>query len=116
MTDFMINMHKWKIAAVSAEEPNMEGMHGYTDYTNHMILIYDGLEETEMESTVIHEITHAYRWSYGFVSDVDNPKLTIAEIEEMIANFMENYGRQIVSISKELYLKLKKEIKNGKKL
>ena len=116
MIDFMINMHSWKIAAVEPEESGIEGMHGYTDYTNHMILINNKLEETEMEGTVIHEVTHAYRWSCGFVSDVDNPKFTIAEIEEMIANFTESYGRQIISTSKELYLKLKKEIRNGKKL
>lgn len=116
MTDFMINMHSWKITHVDPEESGIEGMHGYTDYTNHMILINNKLEETEMEGVIIHELTHAYRWSYGFVSDVDNPKLTIAEIEEMIANFTESFGRQIISKSKELFLEMKKEIKRGKKV
>ena len=114
MIDFMINMHSWKIAAVEPEESGIEGMHGYTDYTNHMILINNKSEETEMEGVIIHEVTHAYRWSYGFVSDVDNPKLCIAEIEEMVANFIESFGRQIISKSKELFIELKKEIKHGK--
>jgi len=114
MIDFMINMHSWKIAAVEPEESGIEGMHGYTDYTNHMILINNKLEETEMEGVIIHEVTHAYRWSYGFVSDVDNPKLCIAEIEEMVANFIESFGRQIISKSKELFIELKKEIRKKK--
>ena len=116
MIKFRVNIHNWQITFASPEDTDTEFIHGFTDYSHHMILINNDLEESEMESTIIHEVTHAYRYSHGFILDVDNTKLTSQEIEEVISNFVECFGRQIVEVSNDLYNKLKKELKNEKKL
>ena len=115
MVEFKINKHTWRLYIVSPEDLSIKGVHGYTDFAKHNIQINSDLDETEIRSTITHEITHAYRWSYGFVNDAENLKYAADEVEEMMANFIESFGDEIIEISKELYKLIKKEIKLTKK-
>ena len=110
MVKFKINNHTWSIRLVTYQEDAC--ICGETDYIHNIIDISDDLNRAQMKSTITHELTHAFRWSYGFESDVEYEKVSNAWIEEMIANFVESFGSSIVTLSDKLYLKLEKEI-NG---
>ena len=116
MVKFKINRHEWEIDFMN--EDNVEGDEiyqttcGLTNYIGNTIVINPMMNEYQTKTTIIHEITHAFRWSYGFVNDVEPVKITVAELDEMISNFMESFGEQIIELSDSLFNRLMKE-KNG---
>lgn len=113
MVKFKINNHDWDIRLVTYEGEDAGVICGLTDYIHNIIFINIDMKKSQMLGTITHELTHAFRWSYGFESDVEYAKVSNAEIEEMIANFVESFGSQIITLANKLYLKLEKEI-NGR--
>lgn len=117
MQNLKINGRNWKVAFF---DPNNytedDGVPlGLTKYNDQMIFINQTLNSEGLYNTLKHEITHAYRWSYGFVIDTHDTSFSMAEVEEMIANFIEALGEQVIEASRDMYKKLEKE-KNGKKI
>lgn len=108
-----IHDYEWEIEFVKNEASC-----GVTDYNNLVITIWCNQKDQVVRHSIIHELTHAYRWSYGYQNDEDNKKLTCDQIEEEVANFMETWGSEVLSTSNDLfdrYLKSKGTKKNGKK-
>ena len=81
MVKFKINRHEWEIDFMN--EDNVEGDDiyqttcGLTNYIGNTIVINPMMNEYQTKTTIIHEITHAFRWSYGFVNDVEPVKITV---------------------------------------
>ena len=87
---------------------------GLTVYADQKIFINRALRYDVLYTTLIHELTHAFRWSNGFIVE-DEMKYTSSQIEELMANFMECFGEQIVELARKLYKQLDEE-RNGKKI
>lgn len=113
MFKIKINTQTWRVGLFSPLEEDAPDTCGYTSYTYNSIAINELLTPESMLSTVIHEVTHAYRWSYGFVNDIESQSITIAQLEEMVANFMEHYAADILMTSQKVYEKLEKERNGG---
>lgn len=113
MIKFKINNHDWDIRLVEYEGDDAVSVCGHCDYIRNIIYININMRPAQRKSTIIHELSHAFRWSYGFELDVEHSKISNAEIEEIVANFVESFGEQIVELANKLNLKLEKEI-NGR--
>jgi len=88
---------------------------GITKYADQLILLSNSLQEDCLYNTIKHELTHAFRWSFGFVVDTQNTSMTVAEVEEIVANFIECFGQQVLNLSEVLFKKLLEE-KNGERV
>ena len=73
---------------------------GITKRSCDTILINKSIGDDLLMRTIIHELTHAYFWSYG-LTQIKN--LT----EENFADFMETHGRNILRDSEFIYNKYK---------
>lgn len=62
------------------------------------------LPDDLMRRTIIHELTHAYFWSYG-LTQIE----TIGE--ENVCDFIETHGRAILDLADRVYEGIKKETK-----
>lgn len=114
MVHFKVNNHDWVIGFIDPEDEELnEVTCGLTSYLQNQIIINSGMNKSQTISTIIHEVSHAFRWSYGFTSDAEPTKITNAEIEEIVANFTESFAEQIIKLSYDLYNKLVKE-NNGR--
>ena len=72
---------------------------GITSKTQCKIYIDKKLKKDLMYRTIIHELTHAYVWSYGF------DQYTNFE-EENLCDFIESYGQSILSKADWIFKKL----------
>ena len=82
---------------------------GLTKYAEQEILINKKLRYDIMYNTIKHEVVHAYRWSYGCILSTPDTSYSSAEVEELIANFVESYSDRIVETTRYLYRKLDNE-------
>ena len=85
---------------------------GLTFPTKLLILINSALPEELLFRTIIHELTHAYIWSYGWDNQEDYT-------QEDMCNFMETFNIRIYEDARKIYetyhKKLKKSSKNKNK-
>lgn len=92
-----INGYKWKVEMVDGE---IEKMHpdpdhynlGLTEYCEGVISIRKSMSEPAMRSTVIHELVHAFLFSYGY--QVDG--------EESMCNFFASQGDRIMELTNKI--------------
>ncbi len=61
---------------------------GVTDINLMCIFIYSNLDDYMRSKVLIHELTHAYMFSYNYYIPLDQ--------EEFICSFVENYARDIL--------------------
>lgn len=102
-----INGEYWRIFLVSADHPMLERSSGgfalgSCDDNLKSIFIYEGLSYRKMRKVLCHEIAHAAMFSY-------NVELSI-EQEELLADLMATYGRQIICETNKIFKRLKNDI------
>lgn len=107
---FNIQRLEWEIILVDPseiEDDNTQSL-GETYYTDLLIKIADTDNKSKMKSTIIHELTHAFRWTYGHISSVGIAGWPSEEVEEQIANTLEVHGEEIINLADKLIDKVKK--------
>lgn len=65
---------------------------GLTEYSKLLINIRTGLSESVARSTIIHELTHAFLFSYG----------NQVEGEEQMCDFFGAHGDEIISLTDQI--------------
>lgn len=104
-----INGLNWKIVFTENDNDlivNSSVRLGVTDRNRLTIFLYDGLKGKLLRKVLIHELTHAWLFSYDYDLDV--------ETEEMLCEFLDTYAESIIDEADE-YLENKgfqKKFKN----
>ena len=100
-----IKIHKdtWKVKMASANKKKMTPDKGHynlglTEFDRLVINIRTGLSESVARSTVIHELTHAFLFSYG----------NQVEGEEQMCDFFGVHGDEIISLTDQIMKKVNK--------
>lgn len=91
----------WKVKLVNADakkmNPDKDHINfGLTEYAKGKISIRAGLSESVARSTVIHELVHAFSFSYGF------HLLANEETEESVADFFGTFGDEIIRLADQI--------------
>jgi len=86
---FIINNLEWSVSfVISFDDASGTETLGETHYKDLEILILQNLDYQMRRRTVMHEVTHAFLFSYGLDSaDYD---------EEFVCRFMESHAEQII--------------------
>lgn len=87
----------WKVKLTDGEKKKMspDKDHynlGLTEYKKLVINIRTGLPESVARSTVIHELTHAFQFSYG----------NQVEGEEQMCDFFGVHGDEIIALADQI--------------
>lgn len=91
---FKIKDSKWFCLFVNQHDEtnnSIKGNMGITKFSDRTILIDDSLKEPDLSATIIHELTHAFIWEYGF-----------AQVEfstEVVCDLFGVYGREIIKLT-----------------
>lgn len=99
-----INNIEWKTLLVPAESSflkrnNGTYAYGVCDNNTRCIYINDSLEESLIKRVLCHEITHAAMFSYGIELNLEQ--------EELLADLIATYGQEIISITNDIFQRLK---------
>ena len=101
-----INGETWRIFLVSPNHPILYTNGSYTlgacDNVTHSIYINENLSSHKMKKVLCHELTHAAMFSYEV-------ELTL-EQEELLADLLATYGQEIIDMTNEIFIKLKRNI------
>lgn len=105
----VINGWKWEIVYTS-DRRNLSRSNGtltvgVTDCNEMRIYLYEGLTGALERKVLLHELTHAFVFSYGY--------FLTPEEEEFLCSFMDTYADDVVGSADMI---LRKFIKNNKKL
>lgn len=92
--EIKINGRKWQVLLVDEENKALcnddESITcGITHFQRNKIYINETIEETLMRDTIIHELTHAYLFVYGF-GQVES------YTEEMVCDAMGAFGYDLI--------------------
>ena len=91
-----INGLNWKIVFTENDNDlivNSSVRLGVTDRNKLTIYLYDGLKGKLLRKVLIHELTHAWLFSYDYDLDV--------ETEEMLCEFLDTYAENIIDEADE---------------
>ena len=104
---FDINGIEWDVKRVSISNPILQRSDlttsvGVTDVLTKTIYLADDLLPAFERKVLCHEITHCAMFSYG----VD---LTL-EQEELVADLISTYGDEIISITNDVFGRIKKRV------
>ena len=80
---------------------------GETYYTDLKILIARTDNKSLLRSTIMHELTHAVRWTYGHMNSVEVAGIPQEIVEEEIANTVEAYCEEIIELTNKVMKGLK---------
>ena len=93
-TNFKIKNIPWKCLFVSQHDEtnsDIKDNMGLTKFSGRTILIDDSLKEPDLSATIIHELTHAFIWEYGFYQATFT--------HEIVCDFFGVYGKEIININ-----------------
>lgn len=98
----IINGLSWRVRFVSPTHPMLlTPSHTYAlgvcDKPTQTIYINETIPNWKVRKVIIHELTHAFVFSYGESFSYED--------EERVADFVSNYAQNIVSKSKKIYNK-----------
>lgn len=100
----VINGISWEVQIVPPTFPALFTGDSFTlgccDNNTHMIYIADGLSESKFYKVLGHEMTHAAMFSYEVILTEDQ--------EELLADIISTYGREIVQVTNKVFRKIKK--------
>lgn len=104
---FTINGAEWALKCVRREDSellNSQGMFtlGVTDNTKKTVFIAEDLTDTMRDKVLCHELTHVYCFENHTTFDIHT--------EEIIADFMSLFGRDIIYLADELMEKFLKKV------
>ena len=90
----LINGYSFKIKFVDGDTPKMKPDEnsynlGLTEYVDAIIRIRKGMNERTTRSTVIHELTHAFMFAFGYT----------IEGEEAMCDFFGSQGDEIIQMT-----------------
>lgn len=90
---FIVNGSIWQIKNVGRFDNNLMRLDGsfalgICDNNQNTIFICNSVSDEKYIHIMTHEICHAYCFEYGVVLDTDT--------EEMLCNFVADYGRNII--------------------
>lgn len=105
--EFFINGDKWNIEYVKPNSPMLRRSNGtitigVTDNNTKTVYINNRLNDGLLEKVITHEIVHCFCFSYGIYLDIDT--------EELIADFIATYGREVFEIADEVLMRFAKII------
>lgn len=93
--ELKINGLEWKVVFTDKDDENLTvddiQCLGVTHYIPLTIYLNKDLPKCQMKQTVIHELTHAYIFSYGVWLSQDSPD----KLEECVCDFVGAYLRRI---------------------
>lgn len=101
---FNINGEEWRVIFVSPLHPDLLMSNGeYTigtcDDVTKTIYIANSLEQKLTKKVLCHEITHACMFSYDIELDFSQ--------EELLANLIATYGQEIITVTNQIFNRLK---------
>lgn len=102
MYNFYIKSRRWKMVLVNDDDEVLErnedemSVCGITHFSKATIYINKDIDVDVMADTIIHELTHAYLFVYGF-GQVEN------FTEEMVCDIMGAYAKEIIAESTKMY-------------
>ena len=102
---FEVNNRKWKLEFVKPNSKNLMRSDGsitigMTDNNVKTVYINNRLNEYLTDKVICHELTHVFAFEF----DYDIP----LDVEEIVADFMSLYGRDIIYLLDDLTEILKK--------
>ena len=103
--EFKINDVDWVVKFVKPDD--IEGV-GETNYCAYEIYIDRCLRPSQMIMALRHELVHAYRWTYALVSEMELMNIPSTEVEELIANFVEVFGKEIIEVADTMMAAIEK--------
>lgn len=92
--NFKVKNIPWKCLFVSQHDEtnsDIKGNMGLTRCSDRVILIDDSLKAPDLSATIIHELTHAFIWEYGFYQATFT--------QEVVCDFFGIYGKDIINIT-----------------
>lgn len=94
-----VNDRMWRIVFVPSESPYLarsDGSYtiGCTDDKMQSVFISDAVSGTLLNKVICHELVHVYSFSYGLFIPI--------ETEEMIADFLATYGRDVFMLADDI--------------
>lgn len=94
-----VNDRMWRIVFVPSGSPYLERSDGSytigcTDDKMQSVFISDTVNGTLLNKVICHELVHVYSFSYGLFIPI--------ETEEMIADFLATYGRDVFSTADKI--------------
>lgn len=91
--NFNVNGTQWKVVFCNQSSNNLKRSDGsitigMCDNNAKCVYINENLNEYMTDKVLCHELTHVFSFEYGLTMDI--------ETEEIVADFMSLYGRQII--------------------
>lgn len=103
--EFKINNVDWTLRLVNPEDI---GGVGETNYCAYDIAIDKSLKPSQMILALRHELSHAFRWTYAQISEMELMNIPGSEVEELICNFVEVFGEDIITMANKILELIKK--------
>lgn len=102
---FIINGEVWRVRLVPAGHPALRRPDGSVtvgccDDSRKTIFIDENIRGRFFIEVLGHEVTHAAMFSYNVVLDYEE--------EELIANIVSKYGKEIINITDRMFKKIKR--------
>ena len=100
---FTINNKMWDLVKVSRHSAMLQRSDGsktvgMTDRNTQTVYLADHLRGKFLDRVLCHELCHAFCLSYNVYMDIDT--------EEIVADFLATYGREVFEIADRLLLDL----------
>lgn len=102
---FTVNNQEWTLLFVNPSNNNLKRSDGsitigMTDNNTKTVYINNRLNNYMTDKVICHELTHVFAFEFGYYMPI--------ETEEIVADFMSLYGRNIVYLLDDLVAVLKK--------
>lgn len=102
---FIINGEVWRVKLVPAGHPSLHRPDGSVtvgccDDSRKTIFIDENIRGRFFIEVLGHEVTHAAMFSYNVVLDYEE--------EELIANIVSKYGKEIINITDKMFKKMRR--------
>ena len=104
---FTVNNQEWKLCFVNPNSKNLMRSDGsitlgMTDNNVKTVFINNRLNNYMTDKVLCHELTHVYAFSFDYFIDI--------QTEEIVADFLSLFGRDIIYLLDDIIKILKKAI------
>lgn len=101
MIKLKINGLEWRVKFTHDKEELKEDLLGLCVFTQLKIYIADDADNAVVRTSILHELVHAYLFSYGFTKVKDSDDLMFSE--EQICDFVAMNLISILDMANKLY-------------
>ena len=96
---FIVNNQEWKLLFVKPNSKNLMRSDGsitlgMTDNNVKTVFVNNRLNDYMTDKVICHELTHVFAFEFDYYMDI--------ETEEIVADFMSLYGRNIILLLDDL--------------